>query len=189
MHINFVKKGLTPHLSLKDEASTLVSLSRKKGGGFSIIEFLIYIAILSMAIAAMGLVSSNVFRVGVKNDVIQEVSHNGRFAMQRIGQLVKESSDITIIEGGKKLVLFFEDGSLTVFYVFEEDNGKKILRIQKEDQNVDLTTNRVNVDSLFFKEVSEDSVKVEMNISFDNSQGFPEYEFKSFFTSSFTLKN
>jgi len=166
-----------------------ININHRKGEGFSLIEFLIYIAILAIVVAAMGLVASNVFQVGVRNDVVQEVGHNGRFAMQKIGQVIKESSYITIEEEGKKLVLSFENRSPAIFYVFEEANGKKILRIQEEDQDVDLTTHRVNVDSLFFKKVSEDSVRVEMNISFDNPQGLPEYEFKSFFTSSFTLRD
>ncbi len=161
--------------------------------GFSIIEFLIYITILAIAVAAMGLVLSNVFRVGARTDVIQEVSHNGRFAMQRIGQTINEASGIDIKEGGKKLELSFKDRGPIIFYVFEENERKK-LRIKEEDQDVDLTTDRVNVDILFFKKiiVSDDSVKsvrVEMNISFYNPQDLPEYEFNSFFTSSFTLKN
>ena len=159
----------------------------QKGEGFSIIEFLIYIAILTVAIGAIGLVVSNIFRVGARTDVVQEASHNGRFAMQRIGQVVKQSSGIEIEEGGKKLVLRFDEDS-TIFYVLEE-NGKKKLKINEKGQDIDLTTGRVNVDSLFFKRISDDSVRVEINISFNNLRGLPEYEFNSFFTSSFTLKN
>ena len=167
----------------------LLPLRLKSGAGFTIIEFLIYITILAIAIAGMGLILSNVFRVGVRTDVIQEVSHNGRFAMQRIGQVVKESSGIEIREEGRELALQF-NGSSTTFYVFENDNGEKVLIIKEGDQEgVDLTTDRVNVDNLIFKKVSDDSVRVEMNISFYNPQGLPEYEFNSFFTSSFTLKN
>lgn len=157
--------------------------------GFSIIEFLIYITILTVAVAAMGLVLSNIFRVGARTDLVQEVSHNGRFAMQRIGQVTKESSGIAIEEDGKKLVLSFEDRSPVAFYVSEEANGQKILKIEEEEGPIALTTKRVNVDSLFFKQVSGDSVRVEMKISFYNPQSLPEYEFTSFFTSSFTLKD
>lgn len=157
--------------------------------GFSIIEFLIYIVILAIAIAAMGLVSSNVFRVGVKTDVVQEVSHNGRFAMQRIGQTVRESSGISEpeIEGNRLELSFAEDlaKNPTVFNVSE---GKLIIK-EGNGGDIELTTSRVVVDKLVFKKVSEDSVRVEMSISFYNPQGLPEYEFNSFFTSSFTLKN
>jgi type II secretory pathway pseudopilin PulG len=156
--------------------------------GFSIIEFLIYITILTIAIAAMGLALSNIFQVGARTDVIQEVSHNGRFAIQRIGQTINEASGIDIKEEGKEMELSFKDQGPIIFYVSEENDRKK-LRIQKEDQDIDLTTDKVNVDNLFFKEASEDSVKVEMNISFYNPQSLPEYKFNSFFTSSFTLRN
>jgi len=156
--------------------------------GFTVIEFLIYIVILAIAMAGIGLILSNIFRVGTRTDVIGEVSHNGRFAMQRISQVIKESSVITIEEEGNQLRLYSKDGSSTIFYVFENDNGIKILRIKEGDQDADLTTERVNVDKLLFKKVAEDSVRVEMNISFSNPQHLPEYEFNSFFTSSFTRK-
>lgn len=159
--------------------------------GFSIIEFLIYIAILAIAIAAMGLILSNVFRVGARTDVIQEVSHNGRFAMQRIGQTVRESSGIIKPEPeteGNRLELSFDEAPVkdpTVFYV----SGGKLIIKEGNGGDIELTTSRVAVKKLVFKKVSEDSVRVEMNISFNNPQGLPEYEFNSFFTSSFTLKN
>ena len=159
--------------------------------GFSIIEFLIYIAILAIAIAAMGLILSNVFRVGVRTDVVQEVSYNGRFAMQRIGQAVRESSGIKT--EGNRLELSFKESAKkpTVFYVSEEG---KLKITEGNGGGIELTTSRVVVDKLVFKKVSDDSVRVnsvrvEMNISFNNPQNLPEYEFKSFFTSSFTLKN
>lgn len=156
--------------------------------GFSIIEFLIYIAILAIAIAAMGLVLSNIFRVGVRTDVVQEVSHNGRFAIQRIGQTIRESSGIDEPETeGNRLELSFEDPAKNPT-VFDVSEGK--LRIREGNKEyIELTTSRVNVDKLFFQKVSDNSVRVEMNISFYNPQGLPEYEFNSFFTSSFTLKN
>lgn len=162
-------------------------MNHKKGTGFSLIEFLIYIAILVMVIFTMGLVASNVFQVGVRNDVVQEVSQNGRFAMQRMGQAVKEASIIIEPEEteGNILRLSFEDlnKNPTIFDIFE---GK--LRIKEgEREYIELTTSKVVVDRLVFKKVSEDSVRVEMNISFYNPQDLPEYEFKSFFTSSFTL--
>jgi type II secretory pathway pseudopilin PulG len=166
---------------------TLQNPARRDLRGFTIIEFLIYITILAIAIAGMGLILSNVFRVGVRTDVIQEVSHNGRFAMQRIGQVVRESSGIIEPETeGNSLKLEDLAKNSTVFDVSEE--GK--LRIKKgEGEYVELTTSRVVINKLVFKKVSDDSVRVEMNISFYNPQGLPEYEFNSFFTSSFTLKD
>ncbi|HUW71742.1 MAG TPA: hypothetical protein VMV66_00905 [Candidatus Humimicrobiaceae bacterium] len=156
--------------------------------GFSIIEFLIYITILVIAIAAMGLVLSNIFRVGARTDVVQEVSHNGRFAMQRIGQTINEGSGIDIRDGGRELEISFKDRGPILFYIFEENDRKELI-IQEEGQDIELTTNRVNIDSIFFKKVSDNSVRIEVKISFYNPQNLPEYEFNNFFTGSFTLKN
>jgi len=167
---------------------TLQNPAERDSGGFSIIEFLIYIAILAIAIAGMGLILSNIFRVGVRTDIVQEVSYNGRFAIQRIGQVVKESSGIIKPETEEnRLELSFENQAKNPT-VFDVSEGK--LRIKEGNKEyIELTTSRVVVDKLLFKKVSDDSVKVEINISFYNPQGLPEYEFNSFFTSSFSLRN
>lgn len=160
--------------------------------GLSIIEFLIYISILAIAIGAIGLTLSNIFRIGGRTDVVQEVSHNGWFAMERMGQLIKEASDFSI-EDGKKLNLNLKNGKSVSLYVFEE-NGRKKLKIKENNDEIDLTTDKVNVDNLFFKEIAGEndfvkSIKVEMEISFYNPRSLPEYNFKSFFTSSFSLRD
>lgn len=163
---------------------------KKTPAGFTILEFLIYIAILTVAVAGMGLVVSNIFRVGVKTDIIQEVSYNGRFVMERIKQTVNEASDIIEPETEEKqLNLSFEDGNPVIFKVVEKAGRKKLV-IQETDQApIDLTTDRVTVDRLIFKKIGEDSVRVEIIVSYYNPQNIPDYEFKSFFTSSFSLKN
>jgi len=191
-----MRKVFTPHLFfeynfMKKFQLRQINTNHRKGTGFTLIEFLIYIAILVIAIAGMGLIVSNIFQVGVRTDIVQEVNHNGRFAMQRIGQVVRESSDIIKpeleIEGNRLELSFDEDSAKnpTVFYV----SGGKLIIIEGNGGDIELTTSRVVVNKLFFKKVSDDSIRVEMNISFYNPQGLPEYEFKSFFTSSFTLKN
>ena len=153
--------------------------------GFTVLEFLIYIVILAIALAGMILASSNIFQVGTITEVYQEVSHNGSFAVHKIGQSVKEASGISIKEGGKVLELSFKDKNPTVFDVFD---GK--LRIKDGNSDyVDLTTNKVRVESLLFDKISDYSVRVEMHVSFSNPQNLPQYDFKSYFTSSFTLKN
>jgi len=151
--------------------------------GFTILEFLIYIAILSMAVAGISLVVSNIFRAGARTDVIQEVNHNGRFAMQRMGQMIGGASEIEVVDEGKGLS-FLVEGSSTVFSVREEDGRKKL-----KMGDASLTTDKVNVDRLLFKAITDNSVRVEMIVSFYNPQDIPDYEFKSFFTTSFALGN
>src|SRR4030042_3676078 len=150
--------------------------------GFTIIEFLIYITILAIAVTALGLVSSTVFRERARNDVIQEVSQNGRFAMEKIGLAINESSS-AIIDGNELELFSAENETTTTFAVL---GGKLIMKVGEEEY--DITTSKVVVSNLTFKKV-QDSVKVGMIVSYNNQQGLPDYDFKSFFTSSFDLKD
>ncbi len=154
--------------------------------GFTIIEFMIYISILSVAIAAMGLVSMNVFSVGARTDAIQEVAHNGRFAMHKIGSTINEANSLIIpSQQGSIIQLAFTDPSRNPT-TFDVTAGK--LRITEAGRSpIDLTTSKVVVDRIFFTRVSNDSIRVEMNISFHNPQNLPAHNFNNFFLSSFVL--
>ncbi len=158
--------------------------------GFTIIEFLVYITILATVVNAMGGVALNVFRVGARTDAIQEVAHNGRFAVQRIGQAVKLASSVILPEtGGNSLTLEFEDEDKNPT-IFDVSGG--VLRIKEGNKGyVDLTTPKVDVGGIEFRKISSsglDSVKIEMNISFNNQKELPEYDFGNFFTGAFTIK-
>jgi len=164
-------------------------MKESKNKGFTLIEFLVYTIILAVLINIIGSVALNIFQSGAKTNTIQEVSHNGRFALQRIGQAVNSAKDIVLPEiQGTILVLEFEqeDKNPTVFDVFENT-----LRIKEGNKEyVELTSSKVNVENLVFKRVASsglDSVKIEMDISFDNQKELSEYDFESFFTGAFTL--
>jgi len=156
--------------------------------GFTILEFLVYITILVIVITAIGGVALNVFQVGAKTDAIQEVAHNARFSMQKMGHAIKSANAVVFPETESNLlILEFEDEEKdpVIFDVFE-----KTLRIKQGNKEyVGLTTSKVNVDSINFKKISSsgfDSVKIEMDISFNNPKGLFEYEFNNFFTGAFT---
>ena len=160
-------------------------------GGFTLFEFLVYITILAIVIAAIAGVASNVFQVGARTHAIQEVTHNARFAMQKMGQAIKSAEAIAFPETqGDLLILEFEnqEKNPVIFDVFE-----KTLRIKQGNKEyVGLTTSKVNVDIIKFKKVSYssglDSIKIEMDVSFNNPRELLEYDFNSFFTGAFTIR-
>jgi len=163
-------------------------MEESKNKGFTLVEFLVYTIILAVLINLIGGVALNIFQSGAKTNTIQEVSHNGRFALQKIGQIVNKSSGIISPSAtGTFLVLEFEeeDKNPTVFDVFENT-----LRIKEGNRDyVELTSSKVNVENILFRRIisgGSDSVKVEMNISFGNQKKLPEYDFESFFTAAFS---
>jgi len=164
-------------------------MKESKNKGFTLIEFLVYTIILAVLINLIGSVALNIFQSGARVNTIQEVSHNGRFALQRIGQAVNGAKDIILPAAtSTSLILEFEqdDKNPTVF-----DVSENVLRIKEGNKEfVELTSSKVNVEDILFKRiVSEgpDSVKIEMNVSFDNQKELPEYDFGSFFTGAFTI--
>ncbi|OGZ18541.1 MAG: hypothetical protein A2Z68_00850 [Candidatus Nealsonbacteria bacterium RBG_13_38_11] len=164
-------------------------MKESKNKGFTLIEFLVYTIILAALINIIGSVALNIFQSGAKTNTIQEVAHNGRFAIQRIGQAVNSAKAVISPEAEDDfLVLEFQEGDKnpTIFDVFENT-----LRIKEGNKEyVELTSSKVNVEDITFKRVFSngfDSIKIEMNISFDNQEELSEYDFESFFTGAFTV--
>jgi len=164
-------------------------MKESKNKGFTLIEFLVYTIILAVLINIIGSVALNIFQSGAKSNTIQEVSHNGRFALQKIGQAINGAKDVILPETqGTSLVLESaeEDKNPTVFDVFENT-----LRMKEGNKEfVELTSSEVNVENILFKRIASDgldSVKIEMDISFDNQKELSEYDFESFFTGAFTV--
>ncbi len=146
--------------------------------GLTIIELLIYIFILSMLVAMIGIISINVFQSGARTEAVQEVTHNGRFALQKIGQLTEAAERVEDPETeGSQLQLLVEGSQIT----FHESEG---VLMMGEDE---LTTSKVSVSNLNFKRVSDNSIKVEFLVSLLNPENAPEYEFSNYFSTAFTL--
>jgi len=151
--------------------------------GFTVIEFLIYIIILSIVIAAILSVSINVFQVGARTNAVQEVAHNGRFSLHTIGRFIKSADQIISPQTeGNFLELKINERPIVIFV----ENGK--LMIREGEKTTELTTSKVTVNRLFFKKINPDSIKIEMDISFFNPHEVREYEFNNFFTTSYTLR-
>lgn len=157
-----------------------------KKEGFTLLEFLIYTALLSLTVFAIGEVAFHLLKAKPKAEAILEVNYNGRFALERIKDYLKESKNFQIDEGGKILSLSgfeIEDKNPTLFQVFD-----KILMVKEGDKDwVPLTTPKVRVDFLNFEKIDL-TLKIEMRISFQNPQNLPELDFSNFFRTAFPLE-
>ncbi len=155
--------------------------------GFTLIEVLVYIVVLAMAIGGMTLVAVNIFEISARTSAVQEVAHNGRFAMHKINYEIKNASSIVSPETEGDTLELLSDEVSVVFQVIEnEEENEKKLTIERDGISYDLTTSRVQIDALKFTKLSDDSIKVEMNISHSNPQNLPVQEFSNFFIGSFS---
>ncbi len=161
---------------------------RKSLTGFTLIEFLIYVTLLSLAVTAIGIVAQNVFQAGARTDAIEEVAYNGRFSMQKIRQAVSEASAIEITNDNILILAGLEDADRDPVKIYLEDHALKIQEGEKAPVN--LTTSKAMVEQVRFQELflaNTSLLRAEINISTFNPQGLPEYDYSNLFISSFLL--
>ncbi len=162
----------------------------KNCNGFTLIEFIVYIALLVIMLATMGGVAINIMSASARTEVIEEVTHNARFAMQKMGYEIREAEgvirpgregDILHLRGDQEkghILFYLEDGAVVI-----NEEGYAPEKI---------TTNDVVVKNLRFTNTTlpgdVGSVQIEMDVEFYNPQNVPEYNFSDSFTASYSLR-
>ena len=163
-----------------------MSLNRK---GFTLIEFLIYMAILVVLLTAVGGILMNVLEGGARARVNDSMSYNARFAMERINKGMRDAYEFDIQQDGERLVL---DGD----YVFEvNDEGFLIFTFPYEGDNITryITTNMIEVTDLNFRDLSQSAevatVRTQITLRFFNPFGLDQYELEKTFynTTNFVI--
>lgn len=163
--------------------------------GFTLIEFLIYISIVSIVLFAAGSIGLNVLLGKIKFLAREEVVQNTRFAFEKMAGIVRNAQAINAPAPGTSAFAI----SLQVAdvlrnpTVFDLSNGT--VRIQEgSGAHVLLTSSEVVVTNLEFSNISypntSGTVRIQMRMKFLNSSGHPEYEFeKTFYTTANIRKN
>lgn len=65
-----------------------------KEKGIVLLEFLLYIALVGVIVAAAGAIGYNIFFGKAKLGAIEEVSQNGRFAIEKISDTIRNADEI-----------------------------------------------------------------------------------------------
>ena len=148
--------------------------------GFTLIEFLIYIAIVSSILVLMSGFLWNIVFGNIKETAYQEVQQNGRFALTKISQEIKKATGIISPANpgdvSDSLTVLMADGSNTIFSV----TGDK-LRITQGSPSVSfyLTSDEVKIINLQFTNLSypntPGTVRTEMTIEYLNPSGRLDY--------------
>jgi hypothetical protein len=120
--------------------------------GFSIIETVLYVAILIMIMATMVIFLINVVRRESKVTMVLEVNQNARFALEKMNAVIRNSKDATLpADGGGSgptLSLTMPDSSVSPT-VFAVTNGVLTMK-QGTAAAVPLTSSAVKVSNLTF---------------------------------------
>ncbi len=152
--------------------------------GFSLIEFLIYIAIFSVIAGLMTGILTMVLKVNQKESASAEATSQLNFVTQTIGRLVRESSNIEIATSTatSTLKLRMKDSAGIVStdrdpVIIWLDESLKIIKMSEgtgdNKRTGELTNNRVIADKLEFKKFSQypghDTVSIDIQLTYNSN--------------------
>lgn len=148
--------------------------------GFTLIEFLIYLGIVSGILIMIFGFGWQIILGNIKSQAIREVQQNTRFALEKISRTVLAASAINSPAAaltGASLSLTMRDIALNPT-IFDVADGR--LRIRQAGKGpYELTSDRVRVANLQFINISYGAsagVRVQMTLKYFNPNNLREYE-------------
>ena len=160
-------------------------LNLKSRNGFTLIEMLIYIAIIGVALTSFITFSVSVSNSRNKTYVIQEVQANARVALTTITQKIQSAIGVNTgistfgSDPGSLSLSMTDAGKNPTIISLDADDG--ILQITEGVSGpVAITTNEVKVTNLVFFDLTPageaPNIKIRVTIEYDNPSGDKEFE-------------
>ena len=165
--------------------------------GFSLIEVLIYIAIMAFAVVAIASFSISIANSRNKNYVVGEVQANGRGAFNIITQRILAAEGVNVglstfdTDPGILSLQMADAAKNPTIINLTADNG--ILQITEGASNaVSITSDEVQVTNLVFTNVTpagrRENIRMEITIEYDNPSGDQEFEYSQSLQTSTSLR-
>ena len=144
--------------------------------GFTLIELILYIAIVTIMVSSLIPFAWSVIEGGTKSATEQEVSSNGRYIMERIKYEIRRASGITSVSLTSLSLTNFAPDTTTVI-----DYSGGNVRINKNGTGViNLNSNDVTIQNLWFTNYTSGSVtknvQVNMTLRSNFAQTRQEYQ-------------
>lgn len=161
--------------------------------GFTLVEMLLYLAILSIVVLAFSSFMFLSYTSRVKAAVIAEVEQQGSQTMSLITQNIRNAASITAPSPGSTsnvLTLTEYTGALSPT-TFDQSVG--VMRIREGASTaVNIISNRVTAPNLSFQNLSRPgtpgAVRIEFTLTYINPSSRGEYSYSKTFTSTASLR-
>lgn len=178
LRINMKNLGFILHLLWGTK--NRINSTLKKGEGFTLIEFLIYIAVLAVVLIFITGFLWDIILGNVKETSWQEVQYNSRFALTKISQEIKKATGVNSPLPGNSadsLSLIMADPNLNPT-IFDITGGK--LRITPGTSGpYEITSDQIIVTNLRFTNLSypdtPGTIQIEITTEYINPANRIEY--------------
>ncbi len=156
-------------------------MKRRMNKGFTLIEFSLYAVIVSLMMASLVVVGSNIMRARLNIFISETIEHQGRVATNIITQQIRQAKEVTVPPDYSSLELVNSEDEAVVFFI-EED----FLVMSVGGSETELISQEVVVNNLTF-ERDENSVKIVMEIAYSNPLERTEHQIKRVFQTTENL--
>lgn len=165
--------------------------------GFTLIEVLIYMAILGLVVSGFVSFSLSISDSRNKNYVIQEVQANGRLALELISQKILSSNGVNIglstfdSDPGILSLSMFNGSKNPTLINLNQDDG--ILQITEgSDNSIYITSDEVKITNLVFTDLTSTSekasIRIQITIKYDNQGDNVNYEYSQSLQTAVNLR-
>lgn len=157
--------------------------------GFTLIELILYIAIMGLTITSIFYFLSMVLNAKVKNQTVIEVEQQGESVILEMAQAIRNATSINYPTFGTSsstisLVMASSTKNPTIFKL----SSSTLQIIEGTSSAINLTNNLVAVTGLTFKNLGTssgtDSIQMKLNINYINLRGTNDYQYSQNFTGS-----
>lgn len=158
----------------------MMKLKKKNNGGFTLVELIIYIAIVGTVLVLITSFLWDIVLGNIKETAYREVQQNARFTMAKIIQETKKAAGVNTppigaISDSLSLNMASPDLNPTIFDI---DNGR--LRIKRGTDTSYLTPENIKITNLQFANLSyageSSTIRIEMTTEYNNFSNRQEYQ-------------
>jgi type II secretory pathway pseudopilin PulG len=150
-------------------------------GGFSLIETLLYLGIMSVAVVAISAVFLIILQASIKYQAITEVNAQGTQVLQLMTQSIRNAKLVNSpTQGTSGSTLSINTNTSTNNpTIFDLSGG--IIRIKEGSSSaVPLTNSQITVSNLIFLNLTN-SIKIQFTLNYKNPENRNEYNYKETF--------
>lgn len=165
------------------------SYVKRCGRGVTLVEVVLYLAILSTLVFGIASFVDLISVVRVKNQAIIEVNQQAALIIQNMAQNIRNAKSVTtptIGQSGNNLVIL-DVSNNTITYALNSG----ILTINRGPGGLNLNNNRVLISNVVFKNLSRAStpsiIQINFTLSYNNVSGNQNYNYIKTYVASANL--
>lgn len=167
----------------------MINKLQNKNRGLTLVEVILYLAILSTLVFGIASFVNLVTVARVKNQVINEVDQQAIQIIQNIAQNIRNANSITtpIIGQSVNNLVILDVNNNTITYMLNSG----ILTINRGSGDVNLNNNRVIISDLLFKNLARvgtpSIIQINFTLSYNNISGSQNYNYIKTYVASANL--